>query len=150
MSLLNCQHCVCSISYWFRSSNVSGIRSRDLIPGCTGLRDHLHGQGVLIGRENLIVPAGTVSEVQGAFPGFRSGEVSVDPINLGTAIVSRRRKMHPGSSRGRYRSPEDASLDQPLPFPSIVDRMNDYQFIFTIQGLGYFRSQRRDRTVAIR
>ena len=54
-----------------------------------------------------------------------------------------------GSDGGGFRIAEDASLNQPLPFPFTVNRMNDGQFIFTIQGFGDFRSQWRDRTVAI-
>ena len=39
------------------------VRSRHLVPGGICFGNHLHGQGVLISREDLIVPTGTITEV---------------------------------------------------------------------------------------
>ena len=43
--------------------SVLPVRGGHFIPGGAGLRDHLHGQGVLIGREDLIISARAVAEV---------------------------------------------------------------------------------------
>ena len=39
--------------------SVLPIRGGHFVPGGICFRDYLHGQGVFVGREDLIVPAGT-------------------------------------------------------------------------------------------
>ena len=69
--------------------SVLSVRRSHFVPGGAGLRDHLYGQGVLISREDLIVSSGTVTQIQRALPGFRSGKIRIDTIDFRTAVISR-------------------------------------------------------------
>ena len=95
---------------------------------------------VFIGRQHLILGARPGAQAQGAFPGFRAGEVCIDPPDLRPVVVARRGEVDAGRHGGRHRSAEDAALHQPLPFSGFIDRMHQRQFVFAVQC---FRDLRR-------
>ena len=128
---------------------VLSIRRGHLIPAAVGLGDDLHEGAVLIGRQHLVLGARPGAQPQGAFTGFRAGEICVDPPDLRPVIVTRRGEVDTGRHGGRYRSTKDAALHQPLPFPGFIDGMHQRQFVFAVQRFRDLRRQRSQSAVAI-
>ena len=116
---------------------VLAVRRGDLIPTGVGLGDDLHQRGILVGREDLVIPSRPGAQVQGAFTGLRTGEIRVHLPDLCPVVIARRGEVDAGCHGGGHRSPEDAALHQPLPFSGFIDGMHQRQFIFAVQRFSH-------------
>ena len=120
-----------------------------LVPAAVCFGHDLHHGTVLIAGQDFVFRARPGTEPERAFPGFRTGEISVHPPDFRSAVVARRGEVHAWRHCGWNWSAEDAALYQPLPFSGFIDGMHQLQFIFAVQGFRHVRGQRRQGAVSV-
>lgn len=139
------------IQHQIRGRHVSmfSIRCSHFVPVAVGLSDDLHERTILIGRQYLVLGAGTRSQAQCAFSGFCTSKIRIDSPDFFSCVVSRRGEVHSRSHSSWYRSAKDANFNQTCPFSGIINWMYQCEFILTVQDFGDLCGQRSQSTIAI-
>ena len=119
------------------------IRADDLPQRVGGLLQHDDLLALLVFAELFVLRLQAGAQHQRVALGVHL----VDGLALAHGLVS---QCHLGRFGGGYRGADDVALHQPVPLPSVVQRMNDLQLILAVERFLHQRRRWRDsaQTVA--
>lgn len=123
------------------------VRRGDFIPVRVAGIQHNHFTGILVSLDDRGGLGCFRAQAEG--PIWRGAVRRINPINQRGRCRAGNLQIDLRSHGCRYRCADNVALHQPLPLAIIVNRMNQGQFIFAVEGFRYLAGGRIDWSEAV-